>query len=97
MGTERRCWRCCRRTWHFLRAVNTVQTDTFSAVVVQHFDRCHRRDGHDLAGEIGKGCRGCQEQSEQQFIRCIINRIRSEDSAARHNTKRVLPRTRTPP
>ena len=32
---------------------------------------------------------------EQQVSRCIINRIRRKDTAARHNTKHVPSRTHT--
>jgi hypothetical protein len=37
----------------FLRAVDTTETDTFSVVVVQHFDGVAVEDGDDGAGEVG--------------------------------------------
>jgi len=40
-----------------LRAVNPVETNTFSAIVVQDFDGVAVKDGDDRTGKIG--CIGC--------------------------------------
>ena len=79
----------------FLRTVYAAQADAFGALVVQDFQGVAVEDVDDLTGETAKTVEAVRRSREQQVSRCIINRIRRKDSAARHNTKRVPSRTHT--
>jgi hypothetical protein len=47
-----------------LGAVGAVESDTFSVVVVQHFDGVAVEDGDDGAGEVGERGIGINKEDE---------------------------------
>jgi hypothetical protein len=48
-----------------LRAVDAVETDAFSVVVVQDFNGVAVKDGDHGAGEVGNGQRGNEQEQKE--------------------------------
>ena len=97
MGTERRAG-VVAVGLAFLRTVDAAESDTFRVVVVQDFDGVAVEDGHDLAGEIGKGCRGCQEE-QRVAIHQVHHQSHPQQGLSRpsQHKARPFPHPHTPP
>ncbi len=48
----------------FLGTVDAIESDAFSAAVVQDFDGVAVEDGDDGAGKVGEGLGGCEQKEK---------------------------------